>query len=321
VLIPERRTLNPALERDLVRWLCDHLPAHPRMLVGPGDDAAIMRLSAGANLVATTDMLMDGVDFELGQHDAERVGRKALAVNLSDLAAMAAAPVAALVSLALPRQGGESLAKRLYEGILPLAAHFDCPIAGGDTNSWDGPLVISVTALGEAPPERRWQRSGARAGDVILVTGEFGGSIRGRHFDFVPRVREALWLSENALVHAAIDVSDGLSLDLARVCEASGCGAVLDLATVPVARAAEELAKERNDGSSAIDHALGDGEDFELILAVPPDIAADLLERQPLSVRLTRIGQFIEQPGLFCSGADGKREPLTPRGYEHRLES
>lgn len=291
------------------------------MLVGPGDDAAILRLSDGANLVATTDMLMDGVDFELGSHDAERVGRKALAVNLSDLAAMAATPVAALVSLALPRQGGAALAKRLYEGMLPLAMEFDCPIAGGDTNSWDGPLVISVTALGEAPPERRWQRSGARPGDAILVTGEFGGSIHGRQFDLVPRIREALWLSANATVQAAIDVSDGLSLDLSRICDASGCGAVIDLATVPIARAADELAKELNDGTSALDHALGDGEDFELILALPPDSAADLVGRQPLGVRLTRIGQFIEQPGLFCSGKDGKREPLTPRGYEHRLES
>src|SRR5881227_3924542 len=175
------------------------------MLVGLGDDAAVLRVSNDANLVATTDMLMDGVDFELGRHEAERIGRKALAVNLSDLAAMAAAPLSALVSLALPRQGGESLAKRLYEGMLPLAAEFDCPIAGGDTNSWAGPLVISVTALGEVTPERRWLRSGAQPGDAIVVTGHFGGSILGQQFDFIPRIREALWLAENVTVHAAID--------------------------------------------------------------------------------------------------------------------
>src|SRR4029450_4789385 len=185
------------MERDLVRWLCERLPGHPRMLVGPGDDAAILRLSAQSNLVATTDMLMDGVDFELARHDPKRVGRKALAVSLSDLAAMAAAPVAALVSLALPRRGGEALAKRLYEGILPLAAEFDCPIAGGDTNSWDGPLVISVTDLGGVPPGRRWWRNGARPGDVIVVTGSFGGSILGKQFDFQPRVREALWRAKH----------------------------------------------------------------------------------------------------------------------------
>ncbi|MBW8883543.1 MAG: thiamine-monophosphate kinase [Planctomycetia bacterium] len=289
------------------------------MVVGPGDDAAILRMLDGANLVATTDMLMDGVDFELHRHESERIGRKALAVNLSDLAAMAASPVAALVSVALPRQGGEALAKRLYEGMLPLAAEFDCPIAGGDTNSWDGPLVISVTALGEVKPQRRWLRSGARPGDSILVTGEFGGSIRGRQFDFIPRVKEALWLAEHAPIHAAIDVSDGLSLDLSRICEASHCGAVLDLASVPIAPAAHELVTKRNDSQTAIDNALGDGEDFELILAAPPEVAADLVARQPLCVPLTRIGEFIEQPGLFCSGKAGKREPLVPRGYEHRL--
>ncbi len=300
------------------------------MVVGPGDDTAILRLADGANLVATTDMLMDGVDFELSRHEPERIGRKSLAVNFSDLAAMAARPAAALVSVALPRQGGEALAKTLYEGMLPLAAEFDCPIAGGDTNSWDGPLVISVTALGEVPPERRWLRSGARPGDAIVVTGEFGGSIRGRQFDFVPRVKEALWLAENVAVHAAMDVSDGLSLDLARVCEASGCGAVVELDRVPVSNAAYELAAQGtgdrgqetgNKGQgTGLEHALGDGEDFELILAVPADVAAELVARQPLGVRLTRIGQFIEQPGLFSSGKDGRREPLAPRGYEHRLE-
>lgn len=308
------------MERDLVDWLRRRLPGHTRLPVGIGDDAAELQMTPGANLIATTDMLMDGVDFELLRHEPERVGRKALAVNLSDLAAMAARPVAALVSLALPRQGGEDLAKRLYEGILPLAAEFDCPIAGGDTNSWEGPLVISVTALGEARPDRRWLRSGAQPGDAILVTGQFGGSILGKQFDFTPRIREALWLAENTDVHAAIDVSDGLSLDLARLCEASGCGAELDLATIPIAPAAHELAAQRNDGTAAIDHALGDGEDFELILAVPPSTADDLIAKQPLTTPLTQIGSFIAEPGLFARRKDGRRLALQPRGYEHRLD-
>jgi thiamine-monophosphate kinase len=266
-------------------------------------------------------MLMDGVDFELRGHEPERVGRKALAVNLSDLAAMAATPIGALVSVALPRQGGEQLAKRLIEGMLPLVTDFDCPIAGGDTNSWDGPLVISITALGEVPPERRWLRSGARPGDAIVVTGKFGGSILGGHFDFTPRVRESLWLGENAEIRAAMDVSDGLSLDLSRICEASGCGAVIDLEKVPIAAAAEELARQEGGGFSALDHALGDGEDFELILAAPAEQAADLIARQPLNVPLTQIGQFIAESGLFSRGENGTLQPLKPRGYEHRLDS
>jgi len=309
------------MERDLVRWICDRLPTHPRVLIGPGDDAAIVRMTDQANLVATTDMLMDGVDFDLTQHEPERIGRKTLAVNLSDLAAMAARPTAALVSFALPRQGGEMLARRLFEGMLPLAGEFDCPIVGGDTNSWDGPLVISITALGEVPPHRRWRRSGALPGDAILVTGHFGGSILGRQFDFVPRVREALWLADNAEIHAAMDVSDGLSLDLFRMCEASGCGALVDLPTIPVAQAAQELASQRGEGSTPLDHALADGEDFELILAVPPDAAGQLLAHQALGVPITQIGSFVSDPGLFASGADGKRRPLAPRGYEHRLDA
>jgi thiamine-monophosphate kinase len=284
------------LERDFVSWICRRLPANRRLLVGAGDDAAILRLTADANVVATTDMLMDGVDFELTKHEPERIGRKALAVNISDLAAMAAAPVGALISVALPRQGGQQLGQRLLEGMLPLAAEFDCPIAGGDTNSWDGPLVISVTALGEVPPERRWRRSGARPGDAILVTGQFGGSILGRQFDFQPRLREALWLAENATIHAAIDVSDGLSLDLSRVCEASGCGAVLDLSRVPIASAAEQLAIQRDDRFTVLDHALGDGEDFELILAGPtkrPNWSPDSRS----IVRSRKSATFCPSPG------------------------
>jgi len=307
------------MERELVRWLTQRIPSHPRLLVGLGDDAAIVRLPDESHLVATTDMLMDGVDFESGkQPEARRIGRKALAVNLSDLAAMAAQPVAALVALALPRQGGEVLAKNLYEGMLPLAKEFDCPIAGGDTNSWEGPLVISVTAFGAVPEGRRWRRSGARPGDAILVTGSFGGSILGKHLDFQPRVREALWLAEHAEVHAAIDVSDGLSLDLARLCEASGCGAALQTSAIPLADAAAELAATRGDAPLA--RALADGEDFELILAVPADQAQELVQAGALGTRLTQIGNFIEQPGLFAVGPGERLEPLAVCGYEHRLD-
>ena len=306
------------MERDLIRWLTAQIPSHPRLLVGVGDDAAIVRLPDESRLVATTDMLMDGVDFELSKHDPQRIGRKALAVNLSDLAAMAAEPVAALVSLALPRQGGEALAKSLYEGLLPLAAEFDCPIAGGDTNSWDGPLVISVTALGAVPPERRWRRNGARPGDAILVTGNFGGSILGKQFDFRPRIREALWLAENVEVHAAIDVSDGLSLDLWRLCEASCCGAAVRTSTIPVAKAATDLAARH--GGSPADHALGDGEDFELILAVPAEQATALVRSQPLGTPLTEIGSFIAEPQLLAVAPDLSMQPLIIRGYEHKLD-
>jgi thiamine-monophosphate kinase len=309
------------MENDLLRWFAANLPSHDRLVLGAGDDAAVIRLADGQHLVATTDMLMDGVDFRVGEHDAVRIGHKALAVNLSDLAAMGARPIAALVSLCLPQVGGESLTKQLYQGLLATAAKYDVAVAGGDTNSWAGPLVISVTALGEVAPQRVWRRSGAQVGDRILVTGSFGGSILGRHLDAVPRVPEALWLAEHADVHAAIDVSDGLSLDLSRVCEASGCGAVLDLKAIPISPDAEQLARERNDGLSPLDHALADGEDFELVLVVPPSEAERLMELQPLGVSLTAIGTITGQPGLWSRVHDGNVQPLAPRGWEHRLDS
>lgn len=309
------------MENDLLRWFRETLPPHKQVLLGPGDDAAVLKLSEGAHLVATTDMLMDGTDFRLGEHDPALIGRKALAVNLSDLAALAARPLAALVSLALPRDGGEALAKRLYAGLMPLADEFQCAIAGGDVNSWHGPLVICITALGEVQPGREWRRSGARAGDTILVTGSFGGSILGKHFSFTPRVNEALWLAEHLEVHAAIDVSDGLSLDLSRLAEASGVGAAVQLDQVPVSAAASQLCRSVADGTTALEHALGDGEDFELILAVSPPAAEQFIRNHPdWKQRLTPIGRFVERPGLWQNKGEELR-PLSPRGYQHRLDS
>ena len=305
------------MEAEFVSWLRPLLAPHPRVLLGPGDDAAIVQLAADARCVVTSDMLNEGVDFVWDQCDGRLVGRKSLAVNLSDLAAMAARPVAAIVSLTLPRPRALEMAQRLYEGLLPLAAEFDIAIAGGDTNAWDGPLVISITALGEPTERGPLLRSGARPGDAILVTGSFGGSILGRHFHFTPRVREALLLNDRYRLHAGIDVSDGLSLDLLRLTQESGCGAVLDLSAVPIAADAYRLADRRGGGATPLDHALGDGEDFELLLAVPSEEAERLVAEQPLEVSLTRIGHFIEGAGLWTSDATGRRCPLAPRGYQH----
>lgn len=303
------------MESEFIAWLRTRLPSHPRLRLGLGDDAAVLRL--GGDCVVTTDLLTDGVDFVLAACDPVRVGRKALAVNLSDLAAMAARPVAAVVSLALPRQGAQELAVRLYEGLLPLAEKYETAVAGGDTNTWDGPLAISVTALGEPTGRGVLTRAGARPGDEILVTGAFGGSILGRHFDFEPRVGEALRLHEAYRLHAATDVSDGLSLDLSHLCEESGCGAEVNLAAIPVHPDSHRLSAERSDGVTPLDHALSDGEDFELILAVPSDEAQRLLHDQPLATPLTRIGRFLAEPGMWGLAPDGARAPLSPRGFRH----
>jgi thiamine-monophosphate kinase len=309
------------MENDLLRWFRATLPSHQQLVLGAGDDAAVIKLMDGKQLVATTDTLMDGVDFRVSEHDAAQIGHKALAVNLSDLAAMAARPVAALVSLCLPQTGGELLAKSLYEGLLKTAAKYNVAIAGGDTNSWNGPLVISITALGEVQPGREWRRSGARAGDLILVTGSFGGSILGSHLMFEPLVNDALWLAEHLEVHAAIDVSDGLSLDLARLSEASGVGAIVDLNHIPISEQAKLLSEQLNDGVSPLEHALGDGEDFQLILAVGrAEADAFLLRRPEWKERLVPIGHFTDLQGLWTF-EDSKLTPLTPRGWEHRLDA
>ena len=158
------------MEQQFIAWLRERLPPHPLLRLGPGDDAAVLRMAGVEECVITVDLLTEGVDFLLAEVDPRRVGRKALAVNLSDLAAMAARPLAAVLAVALPRKGGRELAVQLYEGLLPLAEKYDLAIAGGDTNSWDGPLVITATLLGQVTargpllPQRRL------AGDRIIVT-------------------------------------------------------------------------------------------------------------------------------------------------------
>jgi thiamine-monophosphate kinase len=307
------------MEQQFIAWLRERLPAHPLLRLGPGDDAAVLRMAGIDECVITVDLLTDQVDFLLSEVDPRRVGRKALAVNLSDLAAMAARPLAAVLAVALPRKGGRELAVQLYEGILPLAEEHNLAIAGGDTNSWDGPLVITATLLGQVTARGPLCRKGAMAGDRIVVTGAFGGSILGRQFDFEPRVNEALLLNDRYELHAGMDVSDGLAIDLSRLVRESGVGAIVETDRVPIHEDARRLANQRNDGHTPLEHALGDGEDFELLLAVPPEEAKRLLDRQPLDVPLVRIGRFIDEPGLWRETADGVRVPLAPRGYLHEF--
>ena len=311
------------MENDFVAWLLARLPADPRLEVPPGDDAAVLRPPAMRRTVVTVDMLMEGTDFILGTDCSPRtVGHKALAVSLSDLAAMAARPEAAVVAVALPRRGGGTLGREIQTGLEMLAAEHGVVLAGGDTNAWDGPLVISTTAIGSVAPGAAWRRDGARPGDLLVVTGEFGGSLLGRHLAVRPRVREALSIAERFPVHAAIDCSDGLALDLARMMAASGTRGVVRLAAVPIHP--DAVRRAARDGGTPLDRALGDGEDFELILALPAEAAGALVAvagTPPLGLPITVIGRVEEGAGLVAEAAEGGRTPLTPRGYVHDFDT
>jgi thiamine-monophosphate kinase len=306
---------SPAGEFAYIDWLRRRTPTSANVIVGPGDDTAVLRPPTRPLLV-TTDMLLEGSCFRLAEAGARRVGRKAIAVNLSDIAAMAGVPTSAVVSVGLPRTGGRELAQELYLGMREVADAFNLPLVGGDTNSWDGPLSISVTMLGEATERGPVRRSGAKVGDSILVTGPLGGSILGHHLDFTPRVREALALHQHADLHSMIDLSDGLAQDLHHICEESRCGAVLFADAISMTDAARELSAR--DGRSSLEHALSDGEDFELVFTVSRADGDRLLARQQIAgVTLTRIGEIVEVG--FWLERDGNRERLVPRGYEHLL--
>jgi thiamine-monophosphate kinase len=304
----------PTGEFAFIDWLRRQTPVDPRVILGPGDDTAVVRGTPGGPVLLTTDMLLEGSCFVLSEAGPRRVGRKAIAVNFSDIAAMSGRPTAAVVSVGLPRAGGRSLAEELYRGMREIADEFETSIVGGDTNSWDGPLVISVTVLGEPTGRGPVTRAGARVGDWLLTTGPFGGSILGHHLDFTPRIRESQRLNEVANLHAMIDVSDGLAADVWHLCTESGVGAVLRADAIPLSEAARKMPV----GQSPLDHALGDGEDFELVFAVTPDDGRRLIDSQPApGVTLTVIGECVER-GLWLE-SNGNRRALEPRGYVHSI--
>lgn len=299
-------------EFDYIAWLRQWTPSSPAVRVGPGDDCAVIE-SAGDPWLVTTDMLLDGRHFILAEHGPRRVGRKALAVNLSDIAAMGGTPLAAFVSVGLPAGSAEVVGKELFLGMRESADDFNVAIAGGDTNTWAGGLVVSVTLMGRPGPQGPILRRGARPGDWLMVTGELGGSILGKHLDFAPRIREGLALQEHARLHAMIDVSDGLSADVFHICAESGVGAVLFAERVPISAAAQRM----GDGKTPLEHALSDGEDFELAFAVEPADGERLLKAQPIAgITLAHVGVFVPESGLYLEEG-GVRRRIEPRGFQH----
>lgn len=306
-----------AAEFALIDWIRREAgrKAVPAVRVGIGDDAAVLDWPAGRACLVTTDMLMEGVDFTADTATPELIGRKALAVNLSDIAAMGGRPVAAFVSVCLTQGRGEKFARRLYGGLFELAREFHVAIAGGDTNSWGGPLVINITVLGEPIAGAPLLRSGARPGDWICVTGWLGGSLAGRHLTFMPRVAEVAAILEHVRPTAMIDISDGLAADLHHILEASGVGARVEATRLPLSPEIGLLPADK----SPLDRALSDGEDFELLFTVSPVDGERLLAGWSGATPLTRIGEITPGSGGGLVLEDGGETELEARGWAHPL--
>lgn len=208
----------------------------------------------------------------------------------------------------------DALAAELYEAICDECSKHGVAIAGGDTNCWGGPLVLHMTAIGRTIDGVVWKRSGALPEDLIVVTGPLGGSLAGKHLDFNPRLDVVARVRHCTAIHAAMDISDGLSVDLLRMCDASRCGAILDLERIPVSPAAIEAA--RLGDKSPVEHALGDGEDFELLMAVDPEQFDQLVGQLEGICRPEVCGSFTSRTGLW-SKTKGKIEQLSSSGYVH----
>jgi thiamine-monophosphate kinase len=306
---------NSAGEFALIEWIRQRAATHANQAVGIGigDDAAALRLSPSAEMLVTVDVLLEGVHFKMPPATPVEVGRKALAVNLSDIAAMAGQPVAAVVGIACPRDGGIDLPRELHEGMQTLADEFKVAIVGGDTNIWDGPLVVSVTLFGEATGSGPVRRDSARPGDWIMTTGSFGGSLAGQHFTFQPRLLEALALHRETSLHAMLDVSDGLAADLHHILDESHVGAILQADEIPISEAARLI----NDGRTPLEHALSDGEDFELLFTVSPEEGRQLLGTDTLGTPISHIGEIIDGSGCRLVHGDGSETNLPRLGWEH----
>lgn len=293
-------------EFDLIQWIRSQQKTGGLVQLAAGDDLAILKWNPKDLLLVGVDQVLDGVHFDSNAHSPRDIGRKAMNRNLSDCAAMACLPAAALISVALPRGRDLEHAKNLYRGVQEAADVFQCPIVGGETGSWDGKLALTVTILGQSAGRNPITRSGARPNDFIYVTGPLGGSRRGRHMTFQPRVELGRRLGESKWhVSAMIDISDGLSRDLRHICEQSGVGAVVESSKVPVH---DDAIEARRDGQVPLEHALHDGEDYELLFtsSVPEIHFA------------TRIGSITADRELWLA-KDGDKTPLEPKGWEHAL--
>lgn len=319
----------PMREFDLLRHIFrSNASLPPSVTIPPGDDMGAVSID-GAEVLVTVDQIADGLHFELGRTPIEKIARKAITRNLSDVAAMAARPSAAVVAACLPRSLSDADAVRLADEMRRVAASYECPIIGGDLSLWDHPMILSVTILAQAwPGITPVRRGGARPGDVVLVTGELGGSIetvdgRTHHTDFEPRVALARRIVELATQlggppAAMIDLSDGLASDLRHLLPTGLCAKIVR-DKIPVSRAAGVSAAR--DGRPGWVHAIADGEDYELCLTLPPEVAAKMPAAVD-GVRLSPIGEILAaatpgDPQITLDEGAGRTRALDLKGWEH----
>jgi thiamine-monophosphate kinase len=315
-------------EFELIARLTQSLPANKNVVTGAGDDCAVLDLGAPDKLILfKTDAVVEGIHFTK-ETPPEKTGRKALARCLSDIAAMAGTPSAALVTLGLPEKFEPEFVAGIYDGLNALAKQHGVAIVGGETTTNPGRIFISIALLGTVPRGKQVLRSGAKTGDAIFVTGELGGSRTGKHLEFEPRLEEARWLAEHFPIHAMIDLSDGLAGDLRHVLKASGVGAELLKDAIPVSRAARlggaSLPTSRLAGTlappkSPLAAALTDGEDFELLFTVASGDAVKLLDawkRRFPKLKLSCIGKIVAGNGILVRDKAGSHK-LDAHGYVH----
>lgn len=307
-------------EFELIARYFARQPPHPGVRLGIGDDAAVLDVPVGRKLVVAVDTIVEGVHFPAAMSAAD-IGYRALAVNLSDLAAMGAEPAWFTLSLSMPRSD-ERWIESFATGLFALADDFDMPLVGGDTVK--GPLVVTVQVAGSVESDRWLARSGARPGDVLMISGVPGEAagglvsiqqsmaetaavrqLRSRFLRPTPRVR--LGRDLRTIATAAMDVSDGLLADLDKLCAASGCGAEIDVEALPVSAALAATF----DAGTCIRYALAGGDDYELLVAIP---ASHLARAQQLGC--TRIGTVTATKEVVCRRGGGVFHPER-RGYDH----
>jgi thiamine-monophosphate kinase len=300
-------------EDQITSWYAQQCKADTSVIpIGIGDDMAQVCAGSDGTLLITTDMLLDGAHFDLASCTLEQAGYKAMAASLSDCAAMATVPVCAVGATALPVYFTQNELKELHKGTQRAADLFNCPVVGGDITKWrhaEGRFAVAITMLsrvsGWHPPVRR---NGAKAGDVICVTGTLGGSIAGKHLTFTPRVSEALTITRSATLNAMMDITDGLSTDLNRLCTQSKAGAIIEASAIPLSEAAQQT-------RDPLASALHDGEDFELLFTLTEQEYHKLPKLETTTI--SRIGVITDSPAMHIRMPDGNLTVLKPQGFDH----